>query len=78
MRPVAILLILVGSLLLGGCKSTASSAASARQPECICGTHEARLHGCHAPACVSGAGNPGNPLCVCAPLKPAAAPAKGN
>lgn len=78
MKPVALLLILAGSLLLAGCQSTAPSSASAAQPECVCGTHQAQLHGCHAPACVSGAGNPDNPKCFCAPLTPAAAPAKGN
>jgi len=75
MRPVAILLILAGALLVAGC---ASKPAALAQPECICGTHEARLHGCNAPACSSGQGNPDNPKCFCAPLVPAGAPAKGK
>jgi hypothetical protein len=86
MKPVAILLILAGSLLLAGCqsgsssapKSAASKATSATQLECTCGTHEAKLHGCSAPACMSGQGNPDNPKCFCAPLKPVQAPVKGN
>jgi len=73
MKPLALLLIVCTALLVTGCGSTPTA-----QPECICGTHEARIHGCPAPACVSGQGNPDNPQCFCAPLKPAGAPAKGG
>jgi len=81
MKPLAILLIVCTALLVTGCGSTptkSTKAAATAQPECICGTHEARIHGCHAPACVSGQGNPDNKQCFCAPLKPAGAPAKGG
>lgn len=78
MKPF-LLLVLCGALLAGGCGSAshASAAPSAgtsagARPECVCGTHEAQIHGCHAPECMSGQGNPNNPKCTCAPLKPAA------
>lgn len=69
MRPLALLVILAG-LLLPGCHGTSSQASDAT-PACICGTHAAKIHGCHAPECVSGKGNPNNPQCTCAALTPA-------
>ena len=81
MKPVALMLILAGSALLVGCSSTPSGskpAASSTQAACICGTHEAQIHGCPHPDCASGKGNPDNPKCTCAPLVPAGAPTKGN
>jgi hypothetical protein len=85
MKPLAILLVLCGALLAGGCGSKphassvapASHASVGAHPECVCGTHEAQIHGCHAPECASGQGNPDNPKCFCKPLTPAA-PAKGS
>lgn len=84
MKPLAILLVLCGALLAGGCGSAphASAAApaagaSGAHPQCVCGTHEAQIHGCHAPECASGQGNPDNSKCFCKPLVPAA-PAKGS
>ena len=80
MKPLVLVMLVCGALLAGGCGSTSSTAARASSagahPECVCGTHEAQLHGCHAPECMSGQGNPNNPKCFCAPLKPA--PAKGG
>jgi hypothetical protein len=78
MRPVAFTLFLAGILLLAGCRGTTSDATSRAQPACVCGTHEARVHGCHHPACASGAGNPDNPNCHCAPLVPSGAPKNGG
>ena len=84
MRLAAIVLILAGPLSAAGCHTAGTTPASdarpahVAHPACVCGTHEAALHGCPAPACVSGAGDPANPKCRCAPLVPAAAPAQGS
>lgn len=83
MKPLAILLVLCGALLASGCGSASHASAAPKgasagaHPECVCGTHEAQIHGCHAPECMNGQGNPNNPKCFCKPLVPAA-PAKGG
>ena len=69
MRRTSLSLCLAGLSLafLTACAST--PAVSADSTACICGTHEAAIHGCHNQACISGEGNPDNPQCHCAPIK---------
>ena len=58
------LLLIVALLALGACTATGDATV-----ECICGTPQGDLHGCHHPACVSGEGYAANPECICKPLK---------
>lgn len=64
--------ILCLTLALGACRSAdksnsdvSNSDASYSDVPCTCGTPEAAFSGCAHPDCMSGAGNPENPDCVC-------------
>lgn len=55
-------------LLMWGCRSTSELETEETTVACICGTPEADFTGCYCEDCVSGDGNPENPLCTCHPL----------
>ena len=63
-----ILLAATIGLSLLSCESTTPVEESREEVMCICGTPEADLVGCYCELCVSGEGNPDNPLCTCSPL----------
>lgn len=62
-----LLAVLIGAPLLS-CESATPAAEVQEEIMCICGTPEADLVGCYCELCVSGEGNPDNPLCSCHPL----------
>ena len=67
MKKAIFYALFVVALLLGSCASTGGR-LSDPDLECICGTAESELYGCHNVACLEDVGNPDNPLCACGPL----------
>lgn len=58
-------IMMIAILCLGACGTTAPERLGEPTFQCDCGSPEADLDGCLCAACVSGEGNPENPLCTC-------------
>ena len=69
LRYVALLACLLGLVLTVGCRSTEDPTEPVDAVACVCGTPEADFSGCYCDDCLSGEGNPENPLCTCRPLR---------
>jgi hypothetical protein len=65
-----ITILLAASLAASvGCRSSAPEPAPGATATCTCGEPMADFEGCAHPLCLSGAGNPDNPECVCGSLE---------
>ena len=67
------LVLLSAALLPVSCQTTSVQAedgppVQSTGEDCICGTPEGDLHGCHCSECLFNGGNPSNPDCSCLPL----------
>ena len=62
------LVLLAGLAGLFACSTPREDAVEMPAIVCTCGQPDADFEGCLDPLCVSGAGNPDNPDCVCGRL----------